>query len=244
MACRKGICCHVMHLYDIQGFATSNIGVIKANPEKSKHLETATIRILGSDIDFVNLRKEEYADDSRIPVISIGTPLEDAYRRDLTINSLFYNINDNVIEDYTLRGIEDLAQRRARTPLPALQTFIDDPLRILRTIRFASRFGLTIEQDILNAMEEYDILDCLARKVSKERVGVEVLKMAQKESDFLMAVNLLKKMNLMSCIFNLECDYSIYMRTQRNRNADDFYNQLFLIQVPLVRTFLYCFLIV
>ena len=99
---------------------------------------------------------------------------------------------------------------------------------------YLETLGYVIDNDILKAMEEYDILDCLARKVSKERVGVEVLKMAQTESDFLMAVNLLERMNLMSCIFNLECDYSTYMRTQRNRNADEFYDQLFLIQIPLV----------
>ena len=68
-------------------------GVIKSNSEKSKHLETATIRVHGIFIDLVNLRSEKYTDDSRVPEIDIGTPEEDAYRRDLTINSMFYNIN-------------------------------------------------------------------------------------------------------------------------------------------------------
>lgn len=56
-------------------------------------------------IDLVNLRSEKYTEDSRVPTIDIGTPEEDAYRRDLTINSLFYNINQGVVEDFTLRGI-------------------------------------------------------------------------------------------------------------------------------------------
>lgn len=76
-------------------------GVIKSNSEKSKHLETATLRIYGMAIDLVNLRSEKYTDDSRVPTIDIGTPEEDAYRRDLTINSLFYNINKQLVEDFT-----------------------------------------------------------------------------------------------------------------------------------------------
>ena len=68
--------------------------MIKANSDKSKHLETATIKVDGVFVDLVNLRSEKYTEDSRVPVIEIGTPEEDAYRRDLTINSLFYNINE------------------------------------------------------------------------------------------------------------------------------------------------------
>ena len=72
------------------------IGVIGANPSQSKHLETATMNIHGIDVDFVNLRAEEvYEANSRIPTSQtrmFGTPLEDALRRDFTINSLFYNI--------------------------------------------------------------------------------------------------------------------------------------------------------
>ena len=80
-------------------------GVIKSNSEKSKHLETATLRIHGVMIDLVNLRSEKYTEESRVPTIDIGTPEEDAYRRDLTINSLFYNINQGIVEDFTQRGI-------------------------------------------------------------------------------------------------------------------------------------------
>jgi tRNA nucleotidyltransferase (CCA-adding enzyme) len=75
-----------------------------------------------------------------VPDVKIGTPLEDALRRDLTINSLFYNINKKEVEDFTGKGIEDLKHGIIRTPLDPLQTFLDDPLRILRTIRFATRF--------------------------------------------------------------------------------------------------------
>ena len=96
----------------ISDFLSGNIqksfGVIKANSEKSKHLETATIKVEGVFIDLVNLRSEKYTEDSRVPVIEIGTPTEDAYRRDLTINSMFYNVNEKKIEDLTQRGLADL----------------------------------------------------------------------------------------------------------------------------------------
>lgn len=82
--------------------------LIKANPDQSKHLETVTANVSGFEIDMTNLRSETYSDGSRIPVIQIGTPLEDAMRRDLTINSLFYNLNSRTVEDFTGRGLEDL----------------------------------------------------------------------------------------------------------------------------------------
>mmetsp|Transcript_98066 Transcript_98066/g.134868 ORF Transcript_98066/g.134868 Transcript_98066/m.134868 type:complete len:159 (+) Transcript_98066:183-659(+) len=120
-------------------------GVIKSNSDKSKHLETATIKVEGVFIDLVNLRSECYSEDSRVPTIDIGTPEQDAYRRDLTINSLFYNINESQVEDFTKMGVQDLHNKFIRTPLEPLQTFLDDPLRLLRTIRFANRFEFEID---------------------------------------------------------------------------------------------------
>lgn len=131
------------------------------------------MRIKDSWIDVVNLRGEEYASESRIPIITIGTPIQDAFRRDLTINSLFYNINTREIEDFTNKGIEDLKAGIIRTPLPPLQTFIDDPLRILRTFRFATRFGFKIEQDILEAINA-EVKLALKTKISRERIRTEL----------------------------------------------------------------------
>jgi len=71
-------------------------------------------------IDLVNLRSETYSDISRVPTIEIGTPEQDALRRDLTINSMFYNINENKIEDYTGKGLDDLKNKILRTPLEPL----------------------------------------------------------------------------------------------------------------------------
>jgi len=96
--------------------------------------------MFGLDLDFVNLRSEEYTEATRIPQMRFGTPLEDAERRDLTINSLFYNIHTDLIEDWTGYGLSDLDQKIARTPLEPDTTFRDDPLRVLRVARFATRF--------------------------------------------------------------------------------------------------------
>ena len=157
----------------------SHIGKIAANPEQSKNLETATARVLGFDLDFVNLRKEVYEGTHRIPIMSFGTPLEDAMRRDMTVNALFYNVHTAAIEDWTQHGLADLRDGIVRTPMDPTATFTDDPLRILRCVRFGSRFGYAIHPDILAALAApaSPLHAALASKVSRERVGIEVDKM-------------------------------------------------------------------
>ena len=152
-------------------------GVIKANSAKSKHLETAVCKVYGEFIDFVNLRSEEYGEDSRVPTIEIGTPEQDALRRDLTFNSLFYNINTGEIEDFTGKGIDDLKNEIVRTPLPPKKTFVDDPLRVLRTIRFAQRFGFKIPQEFIEASRDPDVLEAFRNKLTAERITKEIDKM-------------------------------------------------------------------
>ncbi|CAO1624673.1 unnamed protein product [Parajaminaea phylloscopi] len=133
--------------------AMSRITKIAANPEQSKNLETATANILGLDLDFVNLRKEVYEGDSRIPIMSFGTPKEDAERRDITINSLFYNVKSRAVEDWTGKGLDDLRTGLVRTPLSPLTTFLDDPLRVLRCVRFASRFNYHLDETIVACLQ-------------------------------------------------------------------------------------------
>ena len=132
----------------------TNTHTIQKNPDKSKHLETATMMVRGFAVDFVNLRTEEYCDTSRIPTVGIGTPREDALRRDLTINALFYNLRTGGVEDHTGRGLHDLAARVAATPLPPLVTLLDDPLRLLRAVRFACRLGFTLDGALLAAARD------------------------------------------------------------------------------------------
>lgn len=179
------------------------IHTIKKNPAKSKHLETCTAKIYGLDIDFVNLRSEKYTEDSRIPIIEYGTAEEDALRRDATLNALFYNLNERKIEDFTGKGINDLKEGILRTPLTPLQTFLDDPLRVLRLIRFASRYNFTIENDTLNAMKNSEIKSSLLHKISRERIGVELEKILKSPNPEY-GLKLLNYVSISESVFNLD----------------------------------------
>lgn len=156
------------------GYSSGSIGTIAANPEQSKHLETATMRIFDLDIDFVNLRSEAYIEDSRIPLIVFGTAEEDARRRDFTINSMFFNLNTATVEDLTGQGLTDLANHVIRTPLDPFITFKDDPLRVLRGVRFAARYMCDLSPDIATAATSPAIKQALLDKVSRERVMKEL----------------------------------------------------------------------
>lgn len=177
------------------GLETKTVAIIQANPGQSKHLVTANIHIdlagfrhlqypnatpcppgtFKYDLDCVNLRAETYADDSRIPTMRFGTALEDALRRDFTINSLFYNCATRSIEDLTGHGQEDLISGLVRTPLPPSVTFLDDPLRILRAVRFAARFDYRLHADICRTVcTQPTIAAAFACKISKERVCKEM----------------------------------------------------------------------
>ena len=103
-----------------------------------------------------------------------GTPLDDAMRRDLTLNALFYNINEQKVEDFTGKGIDDLRNKIARTPLEPLQTFLDDPLRILRSIRFAVKYNLQMVKEIKEAAANPEVRAALVQKVTNERRAKEL----------------------------------------------------------------------
>ncbi|KAG9131695.1 hypothetical protein Leryth_009439 [Lithospermum erythrorhizon] len=170
----KEFCEKVNEYLSAAGEKTPGIHVIQCNPDQSKHLETAKMFLFDIWIDFVNLRAEDYSGNSRIPTMKFGTAKEDAFRRDLTINSLFYNINTNSVEDFTERGISDLKSGKIVTPLPPKQTFLDDPLRVLRAIRFGARFGFILDEDLKLAAADDDVRAAIAEKISRERVGHEI----------------------------------------------------------------------
>lgn len=187
-----------------QGEKTVSVGVVLKNPEKSKHLETATMKVGSFWIDFVNLRAEEYTQDSRIPdLMRIGTPSEDAFRRDLTINALFYNINTGKIEDWTGRGLDDLKRGVVATPLAPLTTLLDDPLRVLRSIRFAARLRFGMDESLVQAAQDIRVRNALAQKVSRERVGGEVDLMLR-SPDPVGAMRLLQNLHLIDTVFPVE----------------------------------------
>jgi poly(A) polymerase len=99
------------------------------------------------ELECVQTRKEKYNKDSRNPATAYGTIEEDAMRRDLTINALYYNISTDEICDFTKRGLHDIENHIIRTTGDADVIFEDDPLRILRVVRFSTRLGWPIEKD-------------------------------------------------------------------------------------------------
>ncbi|OVA05306.1 Poly A polymerase [Macleaya cordata] len=170
----REFCEKVNEYLSFAGEEKQGIGVIQCNPDQSKHLETARMRLFDVWIDFVNLRSENYSENSRIPTMEFGTAEQDAYRRDLTINSLFYNINTNSVEDFTGRGVTDLKSGKIVTPLPPEDTFLDDPLRVLRAIRFGARFEFVLDEKLKEAAASDKVKAAIADKISRERIGHEI----------------------------------------------------------------------
>lgn len=154
----------------------SRISVVRENPKQSKHLATAAFSLFGISLDANRLRIETYMPESRIPQIAIGTPGEDAYRRDFTINSLFYNLRTQEVEDHVGTGLQDIRSGLIRTPLPPLDTFEDDPLRVLRVIRFAMCLGFEVDEEVFRAARQANVAKLLETKVSRERIGIELEK--------------------------------------------------------------------
>jgi tRNA nucleotidyltransferase/poly(A) polymerase len=184
--------------------------VIQFNPKKSKHLETASMKYLNFEIDFCGLRTDNYTSDSRIPTISYGTPTEDAHRRDLTINSLFYNINTSSIEDFTQRGLQDLVEKRISTPLPPLVTLQDDPLRCLRVVRFANRFNFSLTHELAEACQDPLVHESLERKVSSERIAQELNLMIGHPDFGVHALPLLHQLHLLPRILRTPPSHTLY----------------------------------
>ncbi|KAJ2970137.1 hypothetical protein NQ176_g8331 [Zarea fungicola] len=151
--------------------------IMKKNATMSKKLETAGGRLFGLDVDMVNLRKEVYDGQSRNPDMEFGTAEEDAFRRDATVNALFFHLQTQRVVDLTGRGLEDLEAKIMRTPLDPRQTFMDDPLRILRLIRIASRLGFDIDPAASTCMKCPSIHQLLNTMITRDRIGDELFKM-------------------------------------------------------------------
>jgi len=131
--------------------------------------------------DFVMARKEVgYVPGTRRPILELGTIEDDLIRRDFTVNSLAEDEDGQLIDLFG--GVADLASKTLRTPLPAEQTMMDDPLRILRGWRFFITKGFEIHHTIFDAMKQPFILEKLEHVVSKERIREELFKMLKFDS--------------------------------------------------------------
>ena len=185
---------------DMTGLSGAHI--IEKNPEKSKQLETAKIDLFGQEIDFVNLRTEIYDPGSRIPVMTVtDDPREDAKRRDLTINALFYNMETKQIEDY-VGGLRDLETMELKTPQDPVKTFIDDPLRMLRVLRFYSRYpSSSIDDGIIQAMRNPNVQKAYD-SLAPERASKELRKMFAGEKP-VAAAQILLETGLYKKVFKL-----------------------------------------
>jgi len=126
--------------------------------------------------DFVMARKEVgYVLGTRKPILELGTLYDDLIRRDFTVNALAKDMDGNIIDHFN--GVEHLKKGLLVTPLNPMKTMMDDPLRILRALRFSLTKDLEVHTDIMESMKQPDILDKLKKTVSQERIREEITKM-------------------------------------------------------------------
>ena len=197
-----------------------------------KNYGTAHVRIGDYDVEFVGARKESYLQHSRNPIVEAGTLQDDQERRDFTINALAFSVDSlqltvnsqqstvNLIDPFN--GIEDLEKGMIRTPLSPEKTFSDDPLRMMRAIRFASQLNFSIDPSTLLGIHES--ADRISIR-SQERITDELNKilMSGKPS---VGLDLLYTSGLLKLIFPALVDLAGAEYIDGKGHKDNFYHTL------------------
>lgn len=160
---------------------------------------TAQIKFEDTEIEFVGARKESYDFESRNPKVIAGTLADDQHRRDFTINAMGISLNEEDFGKLTdpFGGLKDIENKIIRTPLAPEQTFSDDPLRMMRAVRFAAQLQFSIEQETLKGI----VTNAHRIKIiTKERIAEELNKILLSEKPSV-GFDLLYKTGLLQIIF-------------------------------------------
>ena len=185
---------------------------------------TAMLVYKDMELEFVGARKESYAEDSRNPEVSVGTLKDDQNRRDFTINALAISLHQ---DDYgtlldPFNGLKDLEKGIIKTPLNPDITYSDDPLRMMRAIRFATQLNFKIEENSLLAITKNASRLSI---ITKERIVVELNKIidaTQPSAGFL----LLEKTNLLQMILPELIALKGVEEVEGQKHKDNFYHTL------------------
>lgn len=189
-----------------------------------KTFGTAMLRYDDIEIEFVGARKESYSHDSRNPIVENGTLEDDQNRRDFTINALALDLSESnygkLLDPFN--GLKDLEDKIIRTPLNPDITYSDDPLRMLRAIRFASQLNFTIEEASFNAISR----NCERIKIiSNERIAVELNKILESEKPSV-GFLLLEKTGLLALILPELIALKGIDEVEGQTHKDNFYHTL------------------
>ena len=199
-----------------------------------KNFGTAHINVDDFDIEFVGARKESYQYHSRKPEVIAGTLKDDQDRRDFSINALAISLNaDNygkLLDPFD--GVNDIERKIIRTPLDPLQTFSDDPLRMMRAIRFASQLGFEIEEKTFQAIkDETDRINI----ISQERITDELNKIIASDKPSV-GFDLLYQSGLLHIIFPQMVDLAGAEYKDGMGHKDNFYHTLQVLDNVAVKT--------